>query len=299
MKRTMISAKPTASIFLLLSLAATANCQERSRIQEPVEIVLREGFSMSVGAIWEDFADSTYKLYETYPELQGFQPAQAELTHGRETFQALLPEGPVGRIDSWQIPAEAFIPFLRQFHRGVRVTLHHGVGAAPGAYGTLGDVSSEVVEVICRVHAEFLLVAGEDGERSSWLTPAQFTGRMVFDRRERTLRSFHLFLPPRNSNVDVNVPYRPAEGKALGRGIADIGYIPRMELRGGEVQSVEHMTRRQRDLFEHGKSRLAEKFYPFAELGWLSLNQALAKSRETDKPMHVIILFGSLDDESC
>ncbi len=99
----MISAKPTASMFLLLSLAATAICQERSRIQEPVEILLREGFSMSVGAIWEDFADSTYKLYETYPELQGFQPARAELTHGRETFQALLPEGPVGRIDSSQV----------------------------------------------------------------------------------------------------------------------------------------------------------------------------------------------------
>jgi len=47
------------------------------------------------------------------------------------------------------------------------------------------------------------------------------------------------------------------------------------------------------------QQRLAERFYPFAAIDWLELPAALAASRATGKPMHVVLLFGSLLDESC
>jgi hypothetical protein len=50
---------------------------------------------------------------------------------------------------------------------------------------------------------------------------------------------------------------------------------------------------------EAARDILARRFYPLAEIEWLGLEAALARARATDKPLHVVALFGSLLDESC
>ena len=61
-----------------------------------------------------------------------------------------------------------------------------------------------------------------------------------------------------------------------------------MELRAGERRSV-----------DEARKRVARGFYPFARIDWLTLEEGLAESRASDRPLHVILLFGSLEDESC
>jgi hypothetical protein len=78
---------------------------------------------------------------------------------------------------------------------------------------------------------------------------------------------------------------------------ADIVYVPRMRLRGGsapgKIKWEESIEEREARL------RLAAKFYKFAAIQWTPFEEALARAKAEKKPLHVLVLFGTLDDESC
>jgi len=44
---------------------------------------------------------------------------------------------------------------------------------------------------------------------------------------------------------------------------------------------------------------LAQQFYRFKRIQWIEFGRAAALARTTGKPLHVISLEGTLDDESC
>ena len=142
-----------------------------------------------------------------------------------------------------------------------------------------------------RFHVDFLLDG--DGERgsSSWLTPSQFEGRMCIDRTRGVVTYFELGLPYGSANVDINI--KTARGVS-----ADIGRIPRMELKGGDAAAL-LVEAEQAIPLEEARDLVARRFYPIAEVEWLDLEHALSRSRESGRPMHIIALFGSLTDESC
>ena len=50
---------------------------------------------------------------------------------------------------------------------------------------------------------------------------------------------------------------------------------------------------------EEARKRLELKFYKFAEINWLPIEAAVAESEATQRPIHVVIAWGPLDDESC
>ena len=77
---------------------------------------------------------------------------------------------------------------------------------------------------------------------------------------------------------------------------ADIGWVPRMELVGGTPVDVPWT--RSMPLAE-ARTRLARSFYAFAAIDWLPFDEAVMTARELDRPLHVVVLFGTLDDESC
>ncbi len=287
-----------ASVALLFTPAPLA-AQETAAAPavERVRLELTGEGSLEVAAAWEPFADSVYKLHETYPQLQGFTPAARKATHGMEAFRPFLPADAVAVGDVWRVNAAATLPFLRQFHAGATVAMHHGYGSAPGAWACLRAIGPDLAEVSLRIHAEFVLEKGRDSETTSTLTPAQFAGRLLLDRQSGMVRSFHLFLPPRNGNVDVNIPY----GGPHAGIIADIGYIPRMELVGGaDVADTAARSPFDSEISEQeARARLARKFYSFAEIRWLDLTAALHEACDRQRPLHVVILFGCLDDESC
>ena len=50
---------------------------------------------------------------------------------------------------------------------------------------------------------------------------------------------------------------------------------------------------------EEARKALELKFYKFAEINWVPIEEAVAESETTQRPIHVIIAWGPLDDESC
>lgn len=279
------------SCVLLVLLCASRT----ARAQETVPLSLSE-FSLELRASWEPLVDTVYGFEHKYPQLRALAPAAERASYGAERFRPFLPAALVAVGDSWRVEAAAALPFLRQLHPGATHELHHDFGqglAAHGAWACLRSLDETHAEVLLRVHAEFRHQGDGKGEPSWWLTPAQFRGRMVIDRRSGQVVAFELRVPEQSANVDVNV--------SAGEGfIADIGRIPRMELSGGAFPAPAAPAATGTCISEReAEDILARRFYPFAEIEWLDLPAARAESRASGKPLHVLALFGSLTDESC
>lgn len=249
---------------------------------------------LELTATWEPFRDSVYGFGKRFALVRELAPAKRKQTFDAVDFRRLLPPRAVRVGDVWKVEVAHVLPFLKQLHRGATGQLHHGGGqagiTAPGAWACLRALSETHAEIVLRVHADFLIDGDGTRGRSSWLTPAQFRGRLRIDRRERRAIAFELALPDQSANVDLNI--KQARGY-----IADIGRIPRMEVRSRSLRDDVPFDR-QITLAE-ARQKLRRQFYPFARVEWLELEAAWKRVKATGKPLHVIALFGSLTDESC
>jgi hypothetical protein len=274
-----------ACMMTLLTCVGAASLEEA-----PVRLSLRE-CSLELRATWETLTDTVYGFERKYPLVRDLVPAAERVHYDAGDFRPFLPEKAVAVGDTWRVDARAALPFLRQFHPGATVELHHDSGlglAAHGGWACLRRLDETHAEVMLRVHAEFLIAGDGNRPNSSWFTPAQFRGRMLIERQEGAVVAFELSVPQQSANVDVNIG---DEGGIS----ADIGRIPRMELSGGVFPPSGAGGISERE----AEGLLERRFYPFAEIDWLDLAAARAESRATGKPLHVVALFGSLMDESC
>jgi hypothetical protein len=126
-----------------------------------------------------------------------------------------------------------------------------------------------------------------DGPGARFL-PAQFAGRLVMSRSEGKTIAFSLSLPSRNSNVDINA-----------FGVADIVFVPRMELTSLSDTSVDEITWEIAITEKAARKKLSTAFYKFAKIEWTSVEDAVELAQTTHRPIHALVLFGTLDDESC
>jgi hypothetical protein len=274
-------------------LLATAWAALSVAAQEQLQPFVLQPPGMTLVATWEKLADSKYNFAEQFALIRDLKPAEESRDWEATAFQPFLPTKPVAVGDTWPVRVDDVIPLLKQFHTGATDALHHDGGTGIGAHGgwaCLAHLDQAHAEIRFRLHAEFLIAGDGKPLTSSWFTPAQFRGRIIVDLQRNSATVFELAVPDQTANVDINIAHEDTV-------VADIGRIPRMELRGGSSAKLAtgpgHLSEAETDKL------LAEKFYPFAEIGWLGLAEAVQRSRETGKPLHVIALFGSLFDESC
>jgi hypothetical protein len=253
--------------------------------------------SLEVKAYWEPLKESRYDFASEWSELRNLRPAKATAAHRQADFRVFLPprEAAVGAI--WELDPPRLLPFLQQFHVGATTALHHGSGSAPGAFAALRARNDQFDEVVFRLHAEFVLSDGK-----SYYTPAQFSGQLLFDRLAHRVEYFHLFLPPRKTNVDVN-RYFPVTlvGNELveNSSAVDVGYSPRMELEGGDARLIDSIAWDESVPRDEMMLKLAERFYEFLQVRWHPWDEAVAEAQRSGKPLHVVVLLGTLDDEAC
>ncbi|RKU22353.1 hypothetical protein C6503_04035 [Candidatus Poribacteria bacterium] len=263
---------------------------------------------MQVQADWEPIADATYNLHQPTQEqfdklktrlpesvnmeweqaLALFNPKPVHpLKNYRQTdFEVFLPPSTANVGDIWELDPKGILPFLRQFHPGAttEITIRsHRTPKSDGAKACLRAISSNYAEIVFRIHAQFVLDAS--GIR---LLPAQFAGRLVLNRKEGAVVEFSLFLPPRNSNVDVNA-FRAA----------DMAFIPRMELSALLSTPVREIAWETSITEEEARKKLATAFYKFAKIEWSPIEDVVELAKVTNRPIHALVLFGALDDESC
>jgi hypothetical protein len=245
-------------------------------------------------ATWIPFDDeSTYGFAKKWPEINQMQPVAGTRYYNHSFFGAMTPTPQIDVGDTWKIDAKAMLPLLQQFHQGASCELHHG--GPTGAYGCLIGRKDHLLNILIRLHGE---LRHEDGW---YYTLSQFEGHLVWDHEAEQVISFRLFVPPVRTNVDVNRSmtvgevYDPDKIKGL-KGV-DIGFVPKMELAGGKDVSRIKWD----DPFDlkAAKLLLAKKFYRSAFIDWMPWEEAVAESQKTGKPLHVVALFGTLNDESC
>ena len=263
---------------------------------------------VQVQAHWEPIADATYNLHQPTQEqfdrlkarcpeivnmeweqaLELFNPKPAHplKNYSQADFQVFLPPSTANVGDIWELDSEEILPFLHQFHSGATTEItifSHRTPKSDGAKACLRAISPDYAEIVFRIHAQFVLDA--PGVR---LLPAQFAGRLILNLKEKAVVDFSLFLPPRNSNVDVNA-FRAA----------DMAFIPRMELSTLSSTPVPEIAWETIIAEEEARKKLATAFYKFAKIEWSPIEDAVELAKETNRPIHALVLFGALDDESC
>ena len=263
--------------------------------------------TVQVQAYWDPIADSSLGMINHSPKraalFNDLSPVHPSQEYEADAFTAFLPKGsvPVGHL--WKLDVNEILPFLRQFHPGATAEMHTDPGGedvipifgrrivlskegmeSEGAFACLRALSPTYAEVVFRVHAEFLL----DKEARAYFTPAQFTGRLILNRNNGTIREFWLYLPPRNSNVDINA-----------FGSADMVFVPRMELITQNAYDQSDIVWETAITENEAKDLLETSFYKFSEIERLPIEEAVAQAQAENRPIHVLLTWGAFDDESC
>ena len=259
--------------------------------------VLNSSTSLQMHAHWEPIADSTFRMHKMFPEhteLFNLAPIQPIKEYRTNAFNAFLPPSTVGVGDVWELDAQSVVSFLRQFHPEAAADLGYG---EEGAFACLRACTSDYVEIAFRIHAEFTLKSAayqewqeknDERESEAKFIPSQFAGKIVVNVERGTVRAFSLALPARNTNVDLNA-----------FGGADMVFVPRMELLAIDETDQDEIAWDAAITMEAARRVLELKFYKFAKIDWLPVDEAVAQAKATNRPIHAILVWGCLDDESC
>ena len=259
--------------------------------------------TLLVHAYWEPIADASLDLPNYSPEnatlFNNLSPAHPSQEYEADAFKVFFPKEDVTVGDLWELDVNKIIPFLRQFHSGATAEMHINPGAwmhadgrrvvisgmeSDGGFASLRALSSGYAEIVFRIHAEFLL----DKEAPAYFTPAQFTGRLILNRKGGTIREFWLYLPSRNTNVDINA-----------FDAADMVFVPRMELIGRSAHDQGDIVWETAITEENAKAMLAASFYKSAEIERFPIEEVVAQAQAKNRPIHVLLTWGVFDDESC
>ena len=228
---------------------------------------------------WSEPIDMTW---EEWLELFNLGPAQPLKHYSTSDFQVFLPPSTVNVGDVWDLEPEKILSFLCQFHPSATMNLRHG--GKNGAKACLRAISPEYADIVFRIHARFIL----DASIGAYLRPAQFAGHLVINRNSGTICQFGLSLPRRNSNVDM--------GAFRSR---DIGFVPRMELYSLSEAQPKSINWETAITMEEVEKKFQKVLYKFFEIEWTPIEDAVELAKASNRPIHAVLLFGVLDDESC
>lgn len=265
--------------------------------------VLKTSVNVSVHAHWDPIENTATNLHwsteekfnraksqwqkpvdmewEQWLKLFNPKPVHPLKDYSTADFQVFLPPSTANVGEVWDIDPDGVIPFLRQFHPGATMNLIHGQN---GAKACLRAISPEYADIVFRIHARFIL----DASIGAYLRPAQFAGHLVINRNSGTICQFTLSLPSRNSNVDIGA-FRSH----------DLAFVPRMELYSLSETELKAIAWETAITEEEAKIKFEKAFYKFTEIVWTPIEVAVEVAKATNRPIHAVLLFGVLDDESC
>ena len=220
-------------------------------------------------------------VWEQWLTLFNPGPAYPLKNYSTRDFQVFLPPSTVNVGDVWDLDSKEILPFLYQFHPSATMDVGYGRN---GAKACLQALSSEYADIAFRIHARFIL----DASIGAHLRPAQFAGHLVINLNSGTICQWTLSLPNRNSNVDIGA-FRTH----------DIGFVPRMELCSLSETQPKSMAWESAITAEEADKKFQNALYKFAEIEWTPIEDAVEFAKASNRPIHAILLFGVLDDESC
>lgn len=221
-----------------------------------------------------------------------------------------------------------FYPTMPQGHEKVLFRLLNMMHPRPftqnrfGPKGTVACIQAyneEYVHVVFRMHAEFQL--SEPPCSPFWFTPGQFLGDLVISRNGTHVHYFHMHVP-NDKRLNVDMEWMTGGTEDDGGMEVDIGYMPLMKwtleaesVSKAEADNVSAPVTYKPDHvmpLPPEKMRWSEVvprdqvlrqievvLYPFKQVTYHNLTYAVELSKELNRPLHGIFLWGALDDQSC
>jgi len=246
--------------------------------------------------------------------LESWRGAEEPLkVHSVHAFSEFLPQAIDRTIpgDTFPLPVQSekslISALLRQIHSGA--AFHSGrkdaaeLGFKLGAYGCFRARKGARVWIDVRIHATFRIDPKSNNKRPFWFTPAMIAGTVALDLNGcngiDNVAGMLLELPTNSSILNVDLEF--------GVNQVDICRCTELRLCAGDLSCL-----------NNGPSHidtslhLKRAFYDFAQVapfpslaakhdtGWKLNDSFLAASKAAGKTfLHVIVLWGALDDESC
>ncbi len=252
--------------------------------EKAIALKLHPSTSLTLKATWSPIQEQSAEISRSpyFKRYYRYRVAQSKQQYQAKDFVSWLPRRAVRVGEIWSIPTKKLRHIFQQFHPNVEFQLHNG--GPNGAYGMLRAYSPQYAEITFRIHVEFAFKP-----MIVYFTPAQFTGRLLIHRKTQKLVYARIHVPSqRIRNIDLNA----------GRTI-DAVYVKTMQLVGGDASPLRNVQWSHQIPWKKAFLKLARKFYGFMKIRWRSVPEALKEAKRTQKPIHLFIVYGSLDDQSC
>lgn len=188
--------------------------------------------------------------------------------------------------------------------------------APKGSTAVIRAYNEDYVDIVFRIHAEFQL--NRPPFYPFWFTPAQFKGHLTISRDGSHIIDFHLYVPD-DKRLNVDMEWLTGSQES-GNMEVDIGYMPQMELlstteshpavldgvdhRDGYIPSRPNESKTdviwKEEISVAEAERLLEvEMYPFKKVTYYNFTDGMREATRVGRPIHSILLWGCLDDQSC
>lgn len=164
-----------------------------------------------------------------------------------------------------------------------------------GAAAVVRARSSDSLDIMFRLHAEFQL--NTSPRRPLWFTPAAFIGRLIINTTEPDVKYFSMHVPAHMSlNVDLEWLIGPNEDKDME---VNITHLEEMSIRSRGSVDPDTLTWMQQIHSHEALSLLEKELYKFMQVEYHNFTEAYVKASHEGRPVHSVILWGVLNDQSC
>ena len=272
-------------LLILVMVSGQLNADDHSVINNKITLNLDGASEVLVKGFIAPIGNPRSEHFKEWDELVNLRVAEPEKLYPSSVFQAFLPDEPVSVSELWRIEEEGVLTLLRQLHPNPNLDMHINVGDSRGLWACLRAYNEEFVDIVFRIHAEFVLEEG-------WFTPSQFAGHLVIDRVKERVAFFEMRVPEGPVNYDVN-------WQKFGGIITSTGFCSQIELRAGTQDLLGNIEFTESITQEASEDALILRFYKSQQINWVPPDQVLKMAQAQQKPIHAISIDGPLDDESC
>ena len=258
-------------------------------IENKITLNLDSGAEISVKGFIAPIEHTLSHFHKEWDALANLRVAEPEKQYPAAVFKSFLPSEAVSVGDCWQIEEVGVTALLRQLHPNPKLLKTHMDTDDPrGLWACLRAYNDKFADIAFRIHAAFNF---EDGT----LTPSQFKGNLIIDRRENKVVFFKMYVPEATVNLDI--VWKKDKDQTYAS--TDAGLCTQMELRSGIKDGMQDADFTEAITQKEAEEALILRFYEIAEINWVPPEQAVALAEEQGKLIHVISIDGPLHDESC
>jgi len=201
-----------------------------------------------------------------------------------------------------------------------------------GGAAVITAFNKNYVRIHFRLHCEFQL--NHKPQKPFWFTPAQFAGQITISKDGKHVDNFYLHVPnKRKLNVDMewfvennDELTRSQDSDVISEMEVDLGYLPLMRINSDQPSSPLFLIDEDGSVIDRRKLKmqgsdveiqfddvifdnaipekravkiLDKMFNSFKHVEYYPLKEAIERCMEERKYLHHVVLWGSLDDQSC